>query len=63
MLESGQTSRCGPTLKKKEKIELDNLYPMTAAEVVENLSEDNEKGEITTGRTELMILYCALLFL
>ena len=27
-----------------DKIELDNLGPTTAAEVVENLSEDNEKG-------------------
>ena len=25
-------------------MELDNLCPTTAAEVVENLSEDNEKG-------------------
>ena len=27
-----------------EEIELDDLCPTTAAEVVENLSEDNEKG-------------------
>ena len=27
-----------------DEIELDDLCPTTAAEVVENLSEDNEKG-------------------
>ena len=27
-----------------DKIELDDLCPTTAAEVVENLSKDNEKG-------------------
>ena len=27
-----------------DKIEFDNLCPMAAAEVVENLSEDSEKG-------------------
>ena len=48
----------------KEEIQLDNLCPTTAAEIVENLSEDNEKGADfkSTGRTELIILYCALLF-
>ena len=33
-----------PSLAKNDEIELDNLCPMTAAEVVENLSEDNENG-------------------
>ena len=28
----------------EDKIELDDLCPMAAAEVVENLSEDNENG-------------------
>ena len=28
----------------KEEIELDNLCPTRAAEIVENLSEDNKKG-------------------
>ena len=31
-------------LANNDEIELDNLCPTTAAEVVENLSEDNEKG-------------------
>ena len=31
-----------PSLAMYEKIELDDLSPTTAAEVVENLSEDNE---------------------
>ena len=33
-----------PSLAANDEIELDNLSPMTAAEIVENLSEDNEKG-------------------
>ena len=33
-----------PSLAMKEEIQLDNLCPTTAAEIVENLSEDNEKG-------------------
>ena len=32
-----------PSLATNDEVELDNLYPTTAAEVVENLSEDNEK--------------------
>ena len=33
-----------PSLATNDKIERDDLCPTTAAEVVENLSEDNEKG-------------------
>ena len=33
-----------PSLATNDEIEHDNLCPTTAAEVVENLSEDNEKG-------------------
>ena len=32
------------SLATNDEIELDNFCPMTNAEVVENLSEDNEKG-------------------
>ena len=32
------------SLVKNDEIELDNLCPTTAAEVVENISDDNEKG-------------------
>ena len=33
-----------PSLATNDKIELYNLRPTTAAKVVENISEDNEKG-------------------
>ena len=33
-----------PSLATNEEIEPDNLCPPTAADVVENLSEDDEKG-------------------
>ena len=33
-----------PSLVTNDEIELDDPCPKTAAEVVENLSEDNEKG-------------------
>ena len=33
-----------PSLATNDKIELDDLCLTTAAELVENLSEDNEKG-------------------
>ena len=33
-----------PSLVTNDEIELDDLCPTTAAEVVENLSEANEKG-------------------
>ena len=34
-----------PSLATNDKIELDDLCPTIAAQVVENLSEDKEKGE------------------
>ena len=33
-----------PSIATNDEIELDNLCPTTVAEIVENLSEDNEKG-------------------
>ena len=35
-----------------DKIELDNFCPTTAAEVVENLSEDNGKGVVLESALE-----------
>ena len=33
-----------PSFATNDELELDDLCPVTAAEVVENLSVDNEKG-------------------
>ena len=54
-----------PSLAMNDKIELDNLCPTTATEVVEKPFRGQLKRSgfrNTTGRTELMILHCALLF-